>query len=70
MKNILIYIFILIIGFFPFISLPQKKITPQIYVSQSFHSKVFTETAIGLGVNKPLRTGDVSLLFHYQYGGN
>ncbi|RFC53093.1 hypothetical protein [Brumimicrobium aurantiacum] len=59
-----------LLGFIPLTSFTQLKIKPVIQLFQSLHSKIITESTVGVGFNIPFNTGGVSLLFQYQYGGN
>ncbi|WP_107038789.1 hypothetical protein [Brumimicrobium mesophilum] len=67
LNNILFFYFI---GLIPFIGLAQRTISLETKVSQSVHSKIYTETELGIGVNLALKKGSISFLMHYQYGGN
>ncbi len=63
-------LFLYFMGFIPFIGLSQSTISLETKISQSVHSKIYTETELGIGVNLALKRGSISFLMHYQYGGN
>lgn len=63
-------LFLYFMGFIPFIGLAQRTTSLETKVSQSGHSKIYTETELGIGVNLALKKGSISFLMHYQYGGN
>lgn len=62
--SVISFLLISLIGF------SQNKVLGEFELSQFLHSKIYTETDLSIGINLPLKVGNISFFVQYEYGGN